>query len=347
MAGMEDIKKIAINFTAAFIVAAIFASVAPGAANKVMAFVGDKLGFEEPSIGSFEVNVDKNDNTQFVVKYSILSNNYGDIEKIIVSRSYSKSLDAKMSDRFTLECSRKEDEANKCNILTLDGNNAPNDYLDKGKGEIYGNTPIKTQLEKKEDGSIYNINVSGVHRFTIEVYLKNSDNADSRDIQLLIYDDDYVQMFKGGLSGCVERGIEIDSDIIFPCDVDKEKRRSLISWGNSAIEVRDAFNNANIKNTECTYKSSFSNPYTLSDGCTPEDVDSVWLEYLKIRTLKLHVGSYKDNYDCTKWAPGWREVTDDYKPAFKICQVKRQVVMTLNKLGWNDLRETKGWEAGV
>src|SRR3989338_6812087 len=55
----EAIKKIAINFAVVFIIASVFSSVAPSQAQKAYAFIEDKLGFGEPSIGYFTVAVDK------------------------------------------------------------------------------------------------------------------------------------------------------------------------------------------------------------------------------------------------------------------------------------------------
>ncbi len=79
---LDGIQRIAISFTVVFIVAAIFSSFAPGASQQVFAFLEEKLGFGEPSIGYFTVTPDKYGN-EATVAYSILGN-AGDVEKILV-----------------------------------------------------------------------------------------------------------------------------------------------------------------------------------------------------------------------------------------------------------------------
>ncbi len=333
----EALKKIAINFAVVFIIASVFASIAPGTAQKAFAFFGDKLGFGEPSIGYFTVAVDGKANTQFLVKYSILGNNYGDIEKVVVSRSYGESPDVKIQDRFPLKCQLKDYNDKKCDVLTLDGGIGVLDFLGRDKGEISGKVKI-------EDGK-NNVGLAGVHRFTLEVFLSSGD-VDSKDAEIMIYDDAYVELFKGGLSECVTKGIGADPVNLYECDVDAEKRDSLsaLSSGVGATRVDDviaAYNNAPIDKTRCKYESSgflILAKHWLSDECAPEEVDKVWQGYLKIIVKKYSMGSFSDNYDCKKPFGG---------KTLNVCKVKRQVVMTLNGLGWKDLRKNKGWEANV
>lgn len=327
----EALKKIAINFAVVFIVASIFSSVAPGTAHKAYAFFEDKLGFGEPSIGYFTVAVDEKNNAQFIVKYGILGN-YRDVEKVIVSRGYGKSPDAKISERF------------KIGTLSLEGVNVAKDLTDY-EGKMYG-------VEKIEDFK-RGMGLAGVHRFTIEVYLSSMD-VDSKDAEILIYDDAYIQLFKGGVKGCVKRGAGdkkgMDPLSLKNCDVDARKRVELsaLSTGggsNSKDEVIAAWKKAGFDDkSACKYEKAsgfwLGSKHWLSDECTPEEVDRVWSEYLKIMVAtKNYVGgSFSGHYYCTGPL---------YSDSSYVCKVKRQVVMTLNKLGWTDLREHKGWEVNV
>ncbi len=77
---LDAVKKIAISFAVVFIVASIFSELGPGMSEKALAFFEEKLGFGEPSIGSFTATF-SGDNAN--IKYSILGN-YRDVKKILV-----------------------------------------------------------------------------------------------------------------------------------------------------------------------------------------------------------------------------------------------------------------------
>ncbi len=186
---------------------------------------------------------------------------------------------------------------------------------------------------------------SGRHYFKIEVFSGpgREKMLSAYETSMGFFDDAYIQLFKGGLKGCVKRGPGdkkgMDELSLKDCDVDAQKKAVLKSnpngcgqQGDKCALVRAAYSKADIGDrNRCKHKPALARDNF--EGCTPEEVDSVWSEYLKIMVAT----KFSDYYYCEG------PLSPD---PLAVCKVKRQVIVTLrDKLGWTDLREHKGWES--
>jgi len=210
------------------------------------------------------------------------------------------------------------------------------------RGETTENQKLE-QPEKILSGTPTSFNtdpgqLTGRHYFEVRMY----EGPDATESELFfaeaatgLFDDAYVETAKGGITGCVTKG---DPTRLHECNVDAQKREELKalrtpSGRDKRERVFAAFSKANVETDQCEYSATGLAVinYGLKTQCTPEEVDRIWMHYL------IDNGN-ADDYDC---------VLSLSSEASSVCIVKRQLVETLTKLGWKDLRTNKGWEQSI
>ncbi len=260
---LDSLGNIAKSMAVVIIVVLIFSDVAPGTSRKAYAFFEDKFGYEEPSIGYFTVAVDAKDNTQFAVKYGILGN-YGDVEKVVVSRGYSNDID----------------------VLPSNGNRVKVDSLSLKKDNVLtilkdsdGSPPLpKIKIEEKREGKEFGR--TGWHEFTIEVELSNAD-VDSKDVLLGLYDEEYVETLDTPIKGC-------GNDFFKGCNVIECKKalmeRDLTATLGTQKDITRIFNE-DIKPESCV--KSESSTFKKFEVCDKNRIDELNTKFARIRLLKI------------------------------------------------------------
>jgi len=214
-----------------------------------------------------------------------------------------------------------------------------------------------------KDKAVYRADLEmapGVHKFEVEV-IGSSNSVISKATESSptgIFDDNYIETFADNvdltrysiLGGIAEKG-----DLVFgKCDLKSTDQNSLpmcnvigkkmddMKGGYAKPEI---FTKAGVS-SNCQYKMKSASGHALEllDSCTPEEVDKLWKEYLKYQWKDDAKGTSLYNCNPVALTTGG---TPNLDGASGVCIVKRQLVDTLNNLGWADLRTNKGWEAKV
>ncbi len=223
-----------------------------------------------------------------------------------------------------------------------------NKLSDENQKVEFGKSPFVLPVKKDESSVLKSFKtpedeaqLTGKHDFEVRLFA----GAGSTGAELFLakattgfFDDAYIETYKGGVDGkCVTKGLGKDPTSLNECDVDAQKRSELKALRTPAgkderDKVFSALGKAGVDAAKCKYEASgISLHYTLSDKCTPKDVDRIWKYYL------IEIGRAGD-YDC---------VLPLSSKAVSVCAVKRQTVNTLLVRGWKDLRVKKGWEVNV
>jgi hypothetical protein len=195
--------------------------------------------------------------------------------------------------------------------------------------------PGRDQRKVRE---IYSIpdQIIGKHEFEIKFVNEHGRTILEEDFSWGWFNDDYIETYKGGINGCITVGGSgftssrgDDPERLKDCDVYEQKIEELGASKRpgdreKVDNILAAIDSAGIGGSNCEYKGSGPNifgSYSIND-CTSEEVDAIWRYY-------NDPDGGKPDYDCDSG---------------DVCMVKRQVVETLQSLGWEDNRLNQGWE---
>ncbi|MBI3036194.1 hypothetical protein HYY73_00335 [Candidatus Woesearchaeota archaeon] len=182
--------------------------------------------------------------------------------------------------------------------------------------------------------------LTGKHEFEVKILDGGSNELAIAKASTGMFDDSYIETYKGGIDGCVTKGLGKDPKGLHECNVYGQKREELKALATPAGDkqkerVKEAQSKSSVK-PSCKYEivneaGDLFIPHYAFNGCEPEELDRIWKNYL------ISLGS-ADDYDC---------ILPLRSDAKNVCIIKRQVVNTLTAKGWKELRVKKGWENDV
>ncbi len=177
---------------------------------------------------------------------------------------------------------------------------------------------------------------TGLHLFTVVADMPSIKEGTQKFIpgrgeeglKLGLYDDRYIELYKGGIPDCERLGEE-GTDKVFLCNVIDEKKHNFERTRGSDDPIKETVRRIieqgqkatpRIVSDDCSYGGGGIGPFgfdVISNKCTPEEVDWIYYQYLD--------EAYDNEDEIYECAPNI---------IHPVCKAKAQLRATLEKHGW-------------
>lgn len=201
---------------------------------------------------------------------------------------------------------------------------AENQRVLQSQREVLPTEPLPLTTEPNQ--------ATGRHEFEMLVFGKEESEPLKATVATGLFDKSYLELYRGDVEDKCGR----------ECNVFQAKIDALLYSRSQFSQLRlskllAAYQKATIKDRKvCKYERGRTSDEALSTNCKTEEIDSVYLHYL--REVLGNEQAVKDIYNCVDGA--YASLSSEQKSMLdivpKVCSTKNNLANTLAAMGWRD-----------